>query len=241
MQDFNNDGFIDIFHVNGFGFIPESMELTGQVLGDSEQTINFYKAIAAEFISTPNRLFLNNGDDSFSESAASWGLTATSEGRGVICFDYDRDGDIDVGLLDHSTGIQFFENQVGHGEGARFLNIRLVGESPNTDALGAKVYVTANVGGGHGLQRQMRISEANSNFNSQNLPDIHFGLGEAHVAAFLRIQWPDNSGLICSGVQTNQFLVFDQRDHAWPKLSADVPVCIWYPDIRGEVVDLLTR
>ncbi len=241
MQDFNSDGFIDIFHVNGFGYIPDSVELTDQLLGTSEQTISYYQRIASEFISTPNRLFLNAGNETFSESAALWGLTATSEGRGVICFDYDRDGDMDIGLLDHSTGIQFFENQVGHGEGRRFLNIRLVGESPNTDALGAKVYVTANVGGGHGLQRQMRISEANSNFNSQNLPDIHFGLGEANTAAFVRIQWPNNSGLICSGVKTNQFLVFDQRDHAWPKLSADVPMCFWYPDIRGEVVDLLTR
>lgn len=232
MQDFNSDGFIDIFHVNGFGYIPNTTDLL-------EETIALYRTASAEFISTPSRLFINNGDSTFIESAVQWGLSAPSEGRGVICFDYDRDGDIDIGLLDHSTGIQFFENQIGHGEGRRFLNVRLVGESPNTDALGAKVYVTANVGGTRGLQRQMRISEANSNFNSQNLPDIHFGLGEADVAAFLRIQWPDSSGLICSGVKTNQFLVFDQRDHSWPKLQPDAPMCFWYPDVRGEIVDLL--
>lgn len=236
MSDFNSDGFLDIFHVNGFGYVPEELD-------DSESFIsilNLYQRIAHEFIGTPPKLFINAGDGTFSDQAHEWGLDIPSEGRGVICFDYDRDGDIDIGLLDHSVGIQFFENQTGHGDSEHFLNIRLVGEQPNTDAIGAKVYVTANVGGEHGLQRQMRISEANSNFNSQNLPDIHFGMGEASVAVTLRIEWPDHSGLVCVGVKTNQFLVFDQRDRSWPKLGDGQPLCAWYLDIREIVNDLVT-
>jgi hypothetical protein len=59
----------------------------------------------------------------------------------------------------------------------------------------------------------LRLSEANSNFNSQNPPDLHFGLGEAAVVDEVRVVWPDDTpDLICNDVPINQFLVLDQRD-----------------------------
>ncbi|MFU8765650.1 MAG: CRTAC1 family protein, partial [Haliea sp.] len=185
-------------------------------------------------------LWLNNGDGTFSDMTVAWGLDIPSEGRGIACFDYDRDGDIDVVLLDHSRGLQFYENQTGHQPGSRFLQVRLVGRAPNTDALGAKVYVTADVGGGHGWQRQMRVSQANSNFNGQNLPDLHFGLGHADRVAALRIEWPDGTGLVCQDVEANQFLIFDQRDKLWPKLFSDAPDCLWHSNIAQIISDALS-
>jgi len=138
-------------------------------------------------------------------------LTLPSEGRGLACFDYDRDGDVDIAVFDHSKRLQFFENKTGNGDGSRFLNVRLVGESPNTDALGARVYVTADVGGQFGQQTMMRVSQANSNFNSQNLPDMHFGLGYADSIQTLSVTWPDGSELVCDDLPVNGFVVIDQR------------------------------
>jgi hypothetical protein len=60
----------------------------------------------------------------------------------------------------------------------------------------------------------MRLSKANSNFNSQDLPDLHFGLGDATVASELRVRWPGGTELTCTGVMANQFVVIDQRDAA---------------------------
>jgi len=141
-----------------------------------------------------------------------------SEGRGIACFDHDRDGDIDIVVLDHSTGLQFFENQSGSAAGRAFLNIRLVGAAPNTDAIGARVNVTADIGRGFGPPTQLRRSEANSNFNSQNPPDLHFGLGRAAAANSVRVIWPDGAELVCADVAANQFIVLDQRlgDSACP-------------------------
>ena len=227
MADFNNDGFLDIFHANGYGYIPDYVE--DSVVNPLKE---FYRVTFAEFTNTIPRLFINRGDGTFTDETIAWGLDIASEGRGVICFDYDRDGDIDIALVDHSTGIQFFENQIGFSNNKRFLNIRVVGTHPNTDAIGAKVFVTADVGQGFGVQRQMRVSHANSNFISQNLPDIHFGLGAAEKADILRIEWPDKSGLLCKNVASNQFLVFDQRDTQWPKQGLNTPECTWHLDIQ---------
>lgn len=201
--DFNNDGFTDIFHVNGFGYIPSAVDNNGTKQHYDQLTLD-------EFQDKPPRLFMNNGDGTFTDRASDWHIDVPSEGRGLVCFDYDRDGDMDIALLDHSTGLQFFENESGHGSGRHFLNVRLVGAAPNTDALGARVRVTANVGNGHGEQTMLRLSQANSNFNSQNPPDMHFGLGQA-ADATIRVTWPGGAELVCHGVAANQFVVLDQR------------------------------
>lgn len=204
--DFNNDGFLDIFHVNGFGFIPDSATDTEFGLSMIEN----YKTATQEYFDSLPRLFINQGDGSFTEQAVQWGLLLPSEGRGITCLDYDRDGDMDVALLDHSRGLQFFSNQIGNGYGKRFLSVRLVGQAPNTEAIGARVKVSADVGGSFGQQTQMRMANANTNFNGQNPPDLHFGMGSA-LAADLTVTWPDGVAWQCNGVDTNRFMVLDQR------------------------------
>ena len=206
--DFNNDGFTDIFHVNGFGYVPF----------DGDTKTEYDQLTKDIFQAKPSRLFINKGDGTFTESARDWSIAESSEGRGIACFDHDRDGDIDIVLLDHSTGLHFFENQSGSAAGRAFLNIRLVGAAPNTDAIGARVTVTADVGGSSGEQTQHRLSQANSNFNSQNPPDLHFGLGEAAAADSVRVTWPGGTELVCADVAANQFIVLDQRlgDSACP-------------------------
>jgi hypothetical protein len=203
--DFDNDGFIDLFHVNGFGYIPYS-----NGLGNDPQA-QYDEITKDAFQAKPSRLFMNNGDGTFTEDAAGWNINDPSEGRGLACFDYDRDGDVDIVVLDHSTGLQFFENRSGADSGRRFLSIRVVGAAPNTDAIGARVYVAAAVGQGGGAETQLRLSLANSNFNSQNTPDLHFGLGEAPHADSVRVLWPSGAELSCTNVAANQFLVLDER------------------------------
>lgn len=202
--DFDNNGFIDLFHVNGFGYIPYS-----NGVGDPQAEYDTRTKDA--FQAKPSRLFINRGDGGFIEQAEAWNIADPSEGRGLACFDYDRDGDVDIVVLDHSTGLQFFENRSGSGPGRKFLAVRLVGRAPNTDAIGAKVFVTADVGNGFGRQTEIRLAQANSNFNSQNAPDLHFGLGQADLAEAIRVIWPDGAEVVCSDVTTNRFLVLDER------------------------------
>jgi hypothetical protein len=75
MADVNNDGFIDIY----------------------VSTVSDYKNLKGN-----NRLYINNGDLTFTESSKKTGLDFKGFGTHASFFDYDNDGDLDVYLLNHT-------------------------------------------------------------------------------------------------------------------------------------------
>ena len=85
--DFDNDGHLDLFHVNGF--VP---------LGGREEP----NPVGSIFWNDPSRLYMSNGNGTFTERSEELGLVDTGQGRGVVCFDYDRDGDVDVLVANNS-------------------------------------------------------------------------------------------------------------------------------------------
>lgn len=177
-SDFNNDGNLDIFHVNGM----------------FNQT-NF-------FLVDPSVLFISNGDGTFSDKALEMGIDDTGMGRGVVCFDYDRDGDQDIFIANYNEPPKLFCN---YGNDNNFVNIRLEGTSPNTQALGARIYVTTNE------RVQMRELNANSNYVSQNPVEAHFGLSDATIIDEIRIVWNDTNESVLENVEINQFLHVKKR------------------------------
>ena len=50
-----------------------------------------------------NELFINNGDQTFTESAAAYGLDDSGYSTQIYPFDYDLDGDLDLYLVNHRT------------------------------------------------------------------------------------------------------------------------------------------
>ena len=176
--DLDNDGVLDLFQVNGFG--EASIEAT------------------SEYHDDPARLFVGNGDGSFSERAAALGLDDKGQGRGVVAFDYDRDGDVDLFIANFGGPPRLFRNDGGNEHA--FLTVRLRGRAPNTEAIGARVYLRA------GGRTQMREVHAGSNFVSQDPAETHFGLGRLSVADELRIVWPDGRTTVRTRVPVNRML-----------------------------------
>ena len=75
MVDINADGYLDIYVCN-----------SGDVAGDSKE----------------NELFVNQGNGSFKEAAAEYGLNDKGFSTHASFFDYDLDGDLDCYLLNNS-------------------------------------------------------------------------------------------------------------------------------------------
>jgi hypothetical protein len=181
--DVNNDGHLDLFHVNGFPAEP-----------------------AAEFHADPARLFVSNGNGTFSQRAEELGIADTGQGRGVISFDFDKDGDLDFFLtnmlLMEQSG-RLYRNDGGNV--SNYLSVQLAGAPPNTGAIGAKIFVTVN-----GVT-QMRELHAGSNFVSSDPIVAFFGLGAASIVDELRVVWPDGSVTRRFAVAANQALVISPQ------------------------------
>ncbi len=75
MVDVNGDGFLDIYVCN-----------SGKVNGDARE----------------NELFINNGDLTFTEKAKEYGVADRGFTTHAVFFDYDKDGDLDLYILNNS-------------------------------------------------------------------------------------------------------------------------------------------
>ena len=191
--------YLDIFHVTGYDFPDFLYDYIVQATGVDMTQL---RSRLASFNNTPARLFINQGDGHFTESAASWSADVTTQGRGVSCFDIDRDGDVDIVIANNSGPPTVLLNQTGVGPGHRFISIRLVGNAPSTEALGARIYVET------GSRTQMREVGLNTNYLSNNPLEQHFGLGNVETIDTIRVVWP-RTGIETSlrNVPVNQFLV----------------------------------
>lgn len=73
------------------------------VNGDGWLDIYVCKSGPLEGSNRNNELFINNGDLTFTESALQWGVADKGLSNHAAFFDYDKDGDLDMYLLNNST------------------------------------------------------------------------------------------------------------------------------------------
>ena len=186
MEDFDNDGDLDIFHVNGWAQVDPR-----DAGGPNDYTFDQV------------RYFESQGDGTFVQAATEAGLIDTGQGRGLVCFDSDRDGDIDIVITNNQEikSTVFYRNELAPGN--HYLTIKLSGSGLNTSGVGARVEVT------DGNLTQVREIRCGNNFVSQNPAEAHFGLGTAEFVD-VTVTWPDGSQTALAGVAADQFMTISQ-------------------------------
>src|SRR5687768_16944139 len=144
MVDINNDGYLDIYvSVSG----PERSK-PGQ---------------------RANALFINNGDKTFSEAAARYGIADTSFTTHAVFLDYNRDGCLDLFLLNNSPKDFSRAEDVQHPTGMR-------GQTPGSYN---QLYRNSCTGTFTNVSREAGI-----------LRDVGYGLGVV-VSDLNADGWPD--------------------------------------------------
>jgi hypothetical protein len=179
--DFENDGDLDIYQTNGW---PQP-DFGG-------------------FDDDTTRAFVAGSDGKFTNLAEDLGLGDTEQGRGVVCDDFDDDGDVDILLLhlNAADAVSLWRNDYD-GDNS-FLKVVLRESGTNSQSIGAKISVTVD-----GVTR-MRAVTLGSNFASHNSTVQHFGLGASTSAASVTVDWADGTQSVVSGVALNRTLVVQQ-------------------------------
>jgi hypothetical protein len=159
--DVNGDGFIDIYVCN-----------SGNIKGDGRE----------------NELFINNGNLTFTEKAAEFGLNDRGFSTHAAFFDYDRDGDLDVYLLNNSftpigrLGYQNLRNNRDNLGGDKLF--RNDGGKWFTDVSGYAGIYGSLIGFGLGIT----IGDV----NNDNWPDIYIS-NDFHERDYLYVNQKDGT------------------------------------------------
>jgi hypothetical protein len=138
----------------------------------------------------------------FADVALASGFTHADEGRGVVAFDADSDGDQDVLAFTNGGWLEYYRNDTVQAGG--WLRLRL-DSTPNPlvapDGFNARV--TATIGG----QSYHRYVNGSPSYLATGELEVHFGLGGATQVDELRIDWPRGYSTVLQDVPVNQLLV----------------------------------
>ena len=180
----------------------------GAAFLDLEHDGDLDLALAAGWPSTPYandpvKVWRNDGPDGpWPDRAPALGVIFARQGRGLLPFDYDRDGDLDLLVIANTEIPALYRNDLATGH---WLVVEVVGQAPNTRSLGARVRVQAHEGGGW----QVREIGVGSHFFGQQEPLAHFGLGDDEAPLHrVEVTWPaTGQQVVLEGVARDQRLV----------------------------------
>ena len=176
--DFDNDRDLDLMMVNG----------------------------SRGFRSDRTRLWENDGTGHFKLTDA--GIGDRDIAMGLVCLDYDNDGDLDTVVVNNAAAPILYRNRGGNAN--RWIKIRTVGRRSNRDGIGTIVRVRR----AEGDPALMRFVDGGNNFLGQNEKTIHIGLGPEEIEdiAIIEIQWPSGVTQTLRDVASNQLLTVTEPE-----------------------------
>ena len=187
------------------------------------------------FNDDPMRFWENDGLGQFTEISAAVGVTDTRSGKGLLTFDYDKDGDLDIFVVNNFEHPVLYRNDGGNGND--WLRIKAIGTHSNRDGLGA--FVTVMPDTDQPGEIMVREINAGSHYLGQSEFIAHFGLGPAaEPVDLVTVRWP--SGLVqkLHGVLPNQLLIVEEPDCGNCLNLSDLPADV-NRDGRVDLVDFV--
>jgi len=159
--DYDNDGWPDIFMVNGHVY-------PGVKSGEYRQRRILYR---------------NGGAGKFRDVSAEAGAAVMQKtsARGLAVGDYDNDGRADLLVGNMNERLSLLHNTMAAGKS---VTLKLVGQKTNRSGIGAVARVTS---GNRTLTGEVR---SGSTFMSQSDFRLQFGLDGASTAEAVEVQWP---------------------------------------------------
>ena len=201
--DFDNDGWQDLFVVNGLrsgskdNYIPVLVNLITQP-GVDFTDVRLWPNIGEMSWSgyQKKKMFRNLGGQAFKEISAEAGVDNDKDGRGLAMGDFDNDGKLDF-FQSNADQLPIFYHNNTQGSG-NWVQFALTGTKSNREAIGARISITAG-----GLTQIQEINGGNG-YAGQSMRRAHFGIGKATKIDSVEIHWPSGAKEKITNVAMNK-------------------------------------
>lgn len=200
-KDFNNDGFEDIFYVSGWG---EQVKTADYVTKNQQVVSERFLQSNVSYSNSYPRLLINDKKGGFIEMSKEFGLDKPFDGRGISCFDYEQDGDIDIMVNPVEGSPVLYRN---HLDGLKnWVAFKIVGLPKNTESFATKIILYTAKG------KQYREVRFENNYLSRNSAQVHFGLDDLHEVDKVEIRFarPDGRIVIITKPEINRLHIINQ-------------------------------
>ncbi len=206
--DYDNDGDKDLIVTNGFPSDITDKDWTRLKV----KAAGFYASDLtliemAPVVKIPNIAFENTGDTGFIKKD-DWLPKIPSFSNGASFVDLDNDGDLDY-VINNINDKAFIlrNNTVEKFKGrSNFIEIRLIGKSGNTMAIGAKVELWSN---GKFQYSELFLSRG---YASSVDPIVHFGLSKDIIIDSIRVTWPASGNItVLKNVAVNEIIEINEK------------------------------
>jgi hypothetical protein len=214
--DYDNDGLKDLFITNGYrqditnlDFIKFSERTShmGTAEANKKERLDMLAKIPG--IKVSKYIYRNNGDLTFTDKSASWGMSSLAYSNGAAYGDLDNDGDLDLVANNIDEPASVWRNSRmddSNKDTANFLRVGFIGSATNREGIGAKVRLRNN---GH---LQYQYFTPFRGFLSSMEPYLHFGLGHDSIVDSLEVTWPDGNTQVLQHVKANQSIKLNYVD-----------------------------
>ena len=188
-EDFDNDGWLDLFVVNGHVYPQIELAKTDSQMGFRQHFL----------------LHRNLGDETFNEISKEAGLRSLPllSRRGAAFGDLNNDGSVDAVVTNLGSPPTVLLNNSENKNGR--IVLELVQTKSNQSAIGARVVLRTN------KRRMTREVQAGASYLSQNDFRLHFGLGADEKIENVEIRWSDGTTESVSNIVPNRIFTVTQN------------------------------
>lgn len=221
LADFDNDGRVDLFVSNGMTRDFNNSDI------DFDKSHLIGRTQWDFFENTPtmpeqNLAFRNVDGLVFKDVSKDWGLAHTGMSYGAAYGDLDRDGDLDLVVVNLDEPASIYRND---SSGTNAIAIQLRGTESNRYGIGALVHLETESGTKH--VRQMMPA---TGFLSSNLPELNVGLGADNLIVKLTVAWPSGGVQEFENLKAgNRFIIHEPAGSAARPPSKVRPTPLFAP------------